>query len=217
MTPDRARDALLVIDLQPDFMPGGALPVAGGDEIVAPIAALLPSFDVVVATQDWHPRGHASFASLHERQPFEEIQLHGHPQTLWPDHCLQGSAGAELHPGLPREPLKLILRKGWRRDVDSYSAFQENFGPDGARPSTGLAAWLRELGIRRVFLTGLARDVCLLWSAQDAVQAGFETILLDSLTRPVYPERSSETDAAYAKAGVRRVASLDAPSVDASP
>lgn len=202
MTPDRSRDALLIVDLQPDFMPGGALPVTGGEDIVGPIAALLPGFDVVVATQDWHPLGHASFASLHERRPFEEIELHGHPQTLWPDHCVQGSAGAELHPGLPRERLKMILRKGWRRDVDSYSAFRENFDAGGNRPATGLAGWLREVGVRRIYLCGLARDVCVLWSAQDAAREGFEAILLDDLTRPVYPERQAETDAAYASAGV---------------
>src|SRR3989304_6149421 len=129
------RDALLLVDVQPDFMPGGALPVAEGDPIVAP--------------QDWHPRGHVSFASSHGRRPYEVILLGARQgeQTLWPDHCVQGTAGAALHAGLPLERVSLILRKGTRREVDSYSGFRENLDPEGRRAPTGLAGWLRERGI----------------------------------------------------------------------
>lgn len=162
---DSRHDALIVVDLQPDFMPGGPLAVAEGDRIAAPIGALAARFATVVATQDWHPAGHASFA---ER---------GGP---WPPHCRAGSRGAALHPALPDDLVTLILRKGTRRDVDSYSAFAEN---DGA--STGLGALLRARGVRRVFVCGLARDFCVRATAVDAAREGFAVVLLDDLTRPV--------------------------------
>jgi len=201
---DRTRDALLVIDLQHDFLPGGALAVAGGDEIVLPIARAARSFATVVATQDWHPPGHVSFASTHPpHRPFEALDLPQGRQELWPDHCLKGSAGAALHPGLPDALLTLVLRKGTRPEVDSYSAFRENVGPDGRRPTTGLGAWLAARGVRRVFLAGLARDFCVRFSAQDAASEGLETLLLDDLTRAVFPERASEVDAALERSGVR--------------
>src|SRR5512142_3353585 len=161
-----ASDALLLVDLQPDFMPGGALAVAGGDEVVAPAAALARAFRTVVATQDWHPRGHVSFASAHAgRRPYESLALPQGAQELWPDHCVQGSPGAALHRGVPDAALSLILRKGTRLDVDSYSAFRENVGPDGRRPTTGLGAWLEAPGIERVFLAGLPRAFCVRFSA----------------------------------------------------
>lgn len=207
---DRARDALLVVDLQHDFLPGGALAVGEGDEIVAPIARLAPAFDVVVATQDFHPRGHVSFASSHPgHKPFETIALAGGAQELWPDHCVKGTRGAQLHPAFPEDAATLILRKGTRRDVDSYSAFRENFGPDGSRSSTGIAAWLEARGVRRVFACGLARDFCVKWSALDAADAGFEVVVLDDLTRAVFPERRAEVDAALAAKGVRLARSGD--------
>jgi nicotinamidase/pyrazinamidase len=136
--------------------------------------------------------------------------------VLWPDHCVQGTPGAALHPGVPGEALTLILRKGTRREVDSYSAFRENVGPDRRRPSTGLGAWLKARGVRRVFLCGLARDFCVRWSAEDAAAEGLETVLLDDLTRAVFPDRAAETDAALARAGVRlvRSAELERPSPD---
>ena len=204
---DRRRDALLVIDLQPDFMPGGALAVAEGDAIVAPIAALLlrRGFDIVVATQDFHPPGHISFASRHGQPPFSNIQLHGAPQTLWPDHCVQGTAGAALHVGLPLDRLTLILRKGAYPDADSYSAFRENQGPGGVRRSTGLGALLRARGIERVFVCGLARDYCVAWTAIDAMSEGLNAYVLDDLTRAVVPAAHAETDAALAAAGVRTI------------
>jgi nicotinamidase/pyrazinamidase len=206
---DASRDALLVVDLQPDFMPGGALAVAGGDQIAAPIGALARLFATVVATQDWHPRGHASFASSHPgKQPFEQISLHGAPQTLWPDHCLQGSHGARLHPALPDEVISLVLRKGMSPQVDSYSAFRENPGPGGVRPPTGLAGWLRERGVRRVFVCGLARDFCVRWTALDARAAGFEVMFLDDLTRAVAPAEQAAVDIELTAAGVRRMNAL---------
>lgn len=200
---ERPRDALLVVDLQHDFLPGGALAVREGDQIVAPVARLAPAFETVVATQDFHPTGHVSFASTHPgKKPFETIALPFGTQELWPDHCVQGTRGAELHPGLPDRAITLILRKGTRRRVDSYSAFRENVDREGKRPSTGLAAWLEARGLRRVFVCGLARDFCVRWSAVDAAAAGFEAYLLDDLTRAVFPERRGEVDAAFASAGV---------------
>ena len=199
---DRARDALLVIDLQPDFMPGGALAVADGDQVVAPIAALLPRFHTVVATQDWHPAGHVSFAPRHGRSPYETIALYGGEQTLWPAHCVQGSPGARLHADFPTDGLTLLLRKGASAEIDSYSAFRENLGPDGQRRTTGLGALLRARGITRVFVCGLARDFCVRWTAVDAATEGFAVIVLNDLCRAVFPERAAETDAAFAAAGV---------------
>jgi len=205
MTAFTSDTALLVIDLQPDFMPGGALPCADGDAIVAPIAALVASrrYATIVATQDWHPPTHASFASQHPgRQPFEQFTLHGHPQTLWPDHCVQGTTGAALHPAVDWDRADLVLRKGTREQVDSYSAFRENYGPAGDRPPTGLAGWLRERGIAEVHVCGLARDYCVLWSAQDAAAAGLRVRFLWALTRPVDEANDSITRTALAQAGV---------------
>jgi nicotinamidase/pyrazinamidase len=199
---DPQRDALLVVDLQLDFMPGGPLAVAEGDRVVAPIAALASRFNTVVATQDWHPRGHVSFASTHGRAPFAPLPLYGGEQMLWPDHCVADTAGAQLHPGLPQALVTSIIRKGSRRAVDSYSAFRENVGPDGTRPATGLAGYLRERGVARVFVCGLARDYCVRASALDAVAAGFATVLLDDLTRAVAPESHGQVDAELRAAGV---------------
>lgn len=204
MALDERRDALLVVDLQRDFLPGGALGVAGGDEVVAPIAALAPRFATVVATQDWHPPGHVSFASSHPgAAPFTTLERGVGPQELWPDHCVRGSPGAALHPALPDEAVTLLLRKGTRPEVDSYSAFRENVGPDGARPTTGLGAWLRARGVSRLFVCGLARDFCVRASAVDAAGEGFEVVVLDDLTRAVFPDRAAATDAALREAGVK--------------
>ena len=197
--------ALIVIDLQPDFMPGGALACFQGDAIVPGIAQLLAQrrYATVVATQDWHPARHASFAAQHDgRAPFQVIDLHGQPQMLWPDHCVQGTPGAALDPRVDWTPVDLILRKGTCAQVDSYSAFRENHGPDGTRPSTGLAGWLRERGIAEVHVCGLARDVCVLWTAQDAVAEGFRVQFLWELTRPVTPEGDAPTRIALEQAGV---------------
>jgi nicotinamidase/pyrazinamidase len=207
---DRDRDVLVVADLQHDFLPGGALAVAGGDEVVGPIARLAPAFATVVATQDFHPEGHVSFASAHPgRKPFETAALPQGPQELWPDHCVRGTWGAQLHPGFPDAAVTLLLRKGTRREVDAYSAFRENVGPGGARLTTGLGAWLEARGTRRVFVCGIARDFCVRATAVDAAAEGFEVVVLDDLTRAVFPERRAEIDAIFAKAGVRLAPSAE--------
>jgi nicotinamidase/pyrazinamidase len=197
--------ALIVVDLQPDFMPGGALPVAEGDLIVEPIARLVRSgaFGLVVATQDWHPRGHASFASAHPgRRPFDVILLHGHDQVLWPDHCVQGTPGAALHPGLPLERVEAIIRKGTDPEVDSYSALRNNWNGRGERPATGLAGYLQERGVHGVSVCGLARDYCVKWTAEDAADAGFRVGFLWDLTRPVDPASDDAVRAALRGKGV---------------
>jgi nicotinamidase/pyrazinamidase len=204
--------ALILVDIQPDFLPGGALPVADGDRILDPIRRLLerdPSpFTLHVATQDWHPRGHVSFASSHRgRSPFDVVEVHGHPQTLWPDHCVQGTAGAELHHGVPWERVAAVIRKGADAAVDSYSGFRNNWDAAGTRPPTGLAGYLTERGVRDVFLCGLARDYCVKWSAEDAVAAGFRTRFLWDLTRPVDPASDTRVRAELERAGVEVVES----------
>lgn len=155
--------ALLLVDIQPDFMPGGALAVAGGDEIVAPAAAMMDSgrFRCCIATQDWHPPGHVSFASRHPgRKPFETIDLYGHEQTLWPDHCVQDTPGAQLHPDLPMTKIDAIIRKGGDPTVDSYSGFRNNWNAAGERPPTGVAGYLRERGVTSLYIWAVARRVC---------------------------------------------------------
>jgi nicotinamidase/pyrazinamidase len=173
-----AEQALIVIDVQNDFCPRGALAVAGGDEIVPLINGLVGDFAHVILTQDWHQPHHSSFASSHPgRQPFETVTMPYGEQTLWPDHCVQGTTGAEFHPGLDWTKAELVLRKGFRPAIDSYSAFFEN---DHATP-TGLAGYLRERGIGAVTLAGLATDYCVAYSALDAVAQGFlTTVRLDA-------------------------------------
>src|SRR6185295_19061702 len=165
-------DALLIVDVQNDFCPGGALAVAGGDEVVPLINALAKNFEHLILTQDWHPAGHSSFASSHKgKKPFETIMMHYGSQTLWPDHCIQGSDGAAFHPWLDLTKAELILRKGFRPGIDSYSFFFEN---DRKTP-TGLAGYLGECGINTVTLVGLATDYCVSYSALDAARLGFNT------------------------------------------
>jgi nicotinamidase/pyrazinamidase len=199
-------DALLVIDLQPDFMPGGPLAVDEGHVIAEPIGKLARRFGVVVATQDWHPRGHISFASSHPgRKPFDLLALYGGEQVLWPEHCLQATPGATLHPALPDEAVSLILRKGMHPEVDSYSGFRENLGPGGTRPSTGLAGWLRDRGVQRIFCVGLARDFCVKYTALDGAAEGFKSFVVDDLTRAVAPDKRADTDRELAAAGVKLI------------
>ncbi len=167
--------ALIVIDVQNDFCPGGALAVNDGDQVVPVINGLVKSFRHVILTQDWHPAGHSSFASSHPgKEPFETVEMPYGPQTLWPDHCVQGSLGAEFHPDLERTKAELIVRKGFRRDIDSYSAFFEN----DHRTPTGLGGYLKERGISEVHLAGLATDFCVAYSALDAVKLGFRTTVV---------------------------------------
>ena len=166
------KQALIVIDVQNDFCPGGALAVAGGDEVVPLINTLAKDFDHVLLTQDWHPAGHSSFASSHKgKQPFETVMMPYGNQTLWPDHCIQGNSGAEFHPWLDWTKAELVVRKGFRQGIDSYSAFFEN---DRKTP-TGLAGYLGERGINAITLVGLATDYCVAFSALDAVRRGLKT------------------------------------------
>ena len=203
----RSTDALLVIDMQLDFLPGGALAVAGGDAILPGINALAAKFEHVILTQDWHPRGHISFASSHGKQPFTDtVEAAYGTQTLWPDHCIQGSPGAALHPDLDIPHTELILRKGFRREIDSYSAFTEN---DGITP-TGLAGYLRERGLQRLFLTGLAYDFCVGFSALAAARLGFESLVVEDLSRAVnLPGTVEKTNNAFAAANVQRILTTD--------
>ena len=169
------QDALLIIDVQNDFCPGGALAVADGDSVIAPILRVAPHFEHIILTQDWHPADHTSFATNHAgKQPYEQIDLACGTQTLWPDHCVQGSKGAEFHPDLQLPQAELILRKGFRPEIDSYSAFFEN---DRSTP-TGLFGYLRERNLNRVFLVGLAYDYCVGYSALDARRLGNRHLLL---------------------------------------
>jgi nicotinamidase/pyrazinamidase len=200
------RDVLLAIDLQPDFMPGGALAVQGGDEIVSLVNRLASRFENVVVTQDWHPPSHASFAASHEgAKPFETKRLHYGDQTLWPEHCVQDTAGAALHPDLAVERAFLILRKGMHSDVDSYSAFVEADG----KTTTGLAALLKARGIKRVFACGLATDFCVAHSALDARHAGFETFVIEDACRAIDANSLEQAWTRMHTAEVRRIQSAE--------
>ncbi|HEY0026466.1 MAG TPA: bifunctional nicotinamidase/pyrazinamidase [Allosphingosinicella sp.] len=207
---DPARDALVIIDPQNDFCPGGALAVAGGDEIMAPIGALAARFETVVITQDWHTSDHQSFASAHGREPFSAIDLPYGSQVLWPDHCVQGTEGADFHADLYGSGAvtraKLILRKGYNPAVDSYSAFYEN----DKVTATGLGGWLRDKGVGRVFFVGLAYDFCVAWSALDAVKReGIEAVVVKDLTRAIAmpgeggaPDTVAAAEQSFSAAGV---------------
>ncbi len=182
LTPDASHDLLLVVDVQNDFCPGGALAVDGGDEVVPVINRLARRFDHVVLTQDWHPAGHHSFASSHAgRAPMETIEMAYGDQVLWPDHCVQGTEGAAFCAGLQATVAELIVRKGFRREIDSYSAFYEN----DQRTPTGLAGYLRERGFSRLFLAGLATDFCVAFSALDARRLGFDAALIQDACRAI--------------------------------
>ena len=199
----RSNDVLLVIDVQNDFCPGGSLAVADGDAVLAPIHRIAPRFAHIVLTQDWHTANHASFASAHPgKHPFKQIELAYGPQTLWPDHCVQGTRGAEFHPKLNLPQAELILRKGFRPRIDSYSAFFEN---DRVTP-TGLAGYLDDRGLTRVFLAGLAYDYCVGYSALDARRLGLEAVILRDACRAINLNGSVEKiEAQFSEAGVRLV------------
>jgi nicotinamidase/pyrazinamidase len=200
-------DALLIIDLQNDFCPGGALAVTDGDKIVPAINALAQRFEHVLLTRDWHPAKHISFASAHPgAQPYTSIPASYGLQTLWPDHCVQGTLGAELHPNLSVSHAELILRKGFREDIDSYSAFLEN---DHLTP-TGLAGYLRERGLKRLFLCGLAYDFCVRFSAIDGTALDFECLVIEDACRAVgLPGSVVATDQAFEEAGIQRIQAAD--------
>lgn len=174
--------ALIVIDMQLDFCPGGRLAVAGGDEIVAQINDLMPDHDAVVLTQDWHPQDHASFADNHPgAAPFSLVEMPYGPQVLWPAHCIIGSPGAGFHPALAVDCADLVLRKGFRPQIDSYSAFYEN----DHRTATGLAGYLRERDLTELSFVGLAHDFCVAWSAMDAARLGFRATVIEDATRAI--------------------------------
>ncbi len=176
------RDVFLVVDIQNDFCPGGSLAVPRGDEVVPTINALAAKFAHVVLTQDWHPRGHLSFASSHAgKQPFQTIDVAYGTQILWPDHCVQGTVGAAFRGDLNIPHAELVLRKGYHRDINSYSAFYEN----DRKTATGLAGYLRERGLTRVFLAGLAFDFCVRYSGEDARREGFEAVVFEDACRSI--------------------------------
>jgi nicotinamidase/pyrazinamidase len=202
----RDDDLLLIIDVQNDFCLGGALAVADGDAVVPVINRLAERFSHVALTQDWHPSGHSSFATSHPGSaPFASISMPYGPQTLWPDHCIQGTPGSAFHPHLETTRAQLVIRKGFRPHIDSYSAFYEN----DRRTPTGLAGYLRERGLQRIFLTGLATDYCVHYSAVDACRLGFASVLVEAGCRAI--DLAGSLDAAWAgmaAAGVQRVSDL---------
>jgi nicotinamidase/pyrazinamidase len=202
-----ATDALLVIDVQNCFIPGGSLAVKEGDAIVPVINKLAKSFANVVVTQDWHTADHVSFASQHkDKKPFETVKLKYGTQVLWPDHCVQGTDGAALHKDLSIPQAQLVIRKGFHKDTDSYSAFLEA----DRKTSTGLAGYLKARGIKRVFLAGLATDFCVAWSALDARKAGFEAAVIEDACRGIDLDGSlAKAWADMGKAGVKRLKSSD--------
>ena len=214
-------DALVIVDPQNDFCPGGALAVAGGDEIMKPVAALALRFraagGLVVVTQDWHPKEHKSFASSHEgASPFGTAQMPYGEQVLWPDHCVQGTAGADFHPDLAPavEAAHLIVRKGYNPEVDSYSAFFEN----DRTTATGLGGWLKEKGVGRCFFVGLAYDFCVAYSALDAARRhGLEAVVLKDLTRAIAMPAGQGTTVDVAEAGFREAGVAVAASPELAP
>ena len=197
-------EALLVIDVQRDFLPGGSLAVPGGDAVIPVINRLGERFREIILTQDWHPAGHISFASSHGRRPFvDTVEASYGTQSLWPDHTLQETSGADLHPDLYLPHAGLIVRKGFRKDVDSYSAFLEN----DHRTSTGLAGYLHDRGLSRLYLCGLAWDYCVGFSALDGKALGFDVTVIEDAVRGIAPDSMAAISARWEAAGVRRLSS----------
>lgn len=199
--------ALLIIDVQNDFCPGGALEVPNGDEVVPVINRLSQQFDVVLQTQDWHPAGHSSFASSHDdKDPFETIEMPYGEQVLWPDHCVQGSQGAEFHPDLETNRSQLIIRKGFRKEIDSYSAFYEN----DDSTTTGLTGYLRERDIDTLYAAGLATDFCVKWSVVDGLKEGFNVKVVEDAVKGIDIEGSvGQAWDEMTEAGAEKVSSND--------
>lgn len=197
---------LIIGDVQNDFMPGGSLAVPGGDAIIHVINRISGQFDLVVAIQDWHPPRHKSFASNHKgRQPFETIDLNGIPQTLWPDHCVQGTSGADFHPGLDTRPVEAIFRKGIDPEIDSYSAFYDN----RHLRSTGLSGYLREKGVTEIYGCGLAGDICVYYTLKDALKSGFSAVLITDAARPLDEKNYEAAKRDLLRDGGRIVLSTD--------
>lgn len=182
--------ALLIVDVQNDFCPGGALEVPEGDRVVPVINSLLPHFDAVIQTQDWHPAGHHSFASAHNgKEPFDSIEMEYGNQVLWPDHCVQGSEGAAFHPDLETSKTQVIIRKGFRKEIDSYSAFYENDN----KTKTGLTGYLKTRDIDTLFVTGLATDFCVKWSVLDGIKDGFNLLVVEDAVLGIDVDGSVDT------------------------
>ncbi|KFF24944.1 bifunctional nicotinamidase/pyrazinamidase [Chryseobacterium vrystaatense] len=190
--------ALIIIDVQYDFLPGGALAVNHGDEIVQTINELQPTYDLVVATQDWHPRGHKSFFTSHPgKTAFEEITLNGLNQVLWPEHCIQGTKGAELVPELSTDAVEAIFRKGMDKEIDSYSGFFDN----GKKKSTGMADYLKGRGVTEVAVCGVAADYCVYYTANDALDLGFKSSIIERASKPIDQERYARVKADFQSKG----------------
>ncbi|ELR68496.1 Nicotinamidase [Fulvivirga imtechensis AK7] len=196
---------LIIVDIQNDFIPGGNLAVPDGDKIIPIVNELQKSFDLVVATQDWHPADHKSFASNHPgKKTFDTTTLHGLDQVLWPDHCMQSSHGAEFHVGLNLNRVEAIFRKGMDREIDSYSGFYDN----GHKKSTGLAGYLRERNVKSVYVCGLAADYCVFFTAKDALLEKFDTYLIEDATKPIDPAGFEKAKAELVALGGRVVKSF---------
>lgn len=191
--------ALIVEDVQVGFCPGGNLPVPDGDSIIPRINEIMADYDVVVASQDWHPERHVSFATTHGREPFTSITIDGAEQALWPEHCIAGTEDAELHPALDRRPIDLIVRKATEPDKEAYSTFK----------GTGLAGYLRDAGVTDIDVVGLAYDFCVRWTAEDAARLGFHTRILTDATKAIYPEKVPELERELTSAGVEPVHTQD--------
>lgn len=197
---------LIIVDAQYDFMPGGSLEVKEGDKIVSTINNILDKFDLIVATQDWHPKGHSSFASSHTgKEPFDKIEWKGSEQILWPDHCVQGSKGASLHTDLNTNTIEAIFRKGMDPEIDSYSGFFDN----GHEKSTGLAGYLKEKAATELYFCGLAADICVYFTLKDAIKEGFKVNLIEDATRPLDAGTFAEQLEELKSQGVRIVKSRE--------
>lgn len=195
---------LIMIDVQNDFMPGGPLAVPGGNMIVPVINRIQSHFDLVLATQDWHPVTHKSFASNHfDTKPFDRIVLHGMLQTLWPDHCIQGTTGADLDKGLESDRIAAIFRKGMDPDLDSYSGFYDN----NHQLSTGLSGYLKDKGVNEICFCGLAADICVYYTILDSILEGFSATFIEDASSPLYPEKFDDIKCELAKVGVRIISS----------
>ena len=199
-------NCLIVVDVQNDFLPGGALAVKNGDLVIAEINELQKHFELVIATQDWHPADHKSFASAHEgKEVFQEIILDGLPQVLWPDHCVQGTYGAEFSSLLSTKNIEAIFRKGMDKNIDSYSGFFDN----GKRKATGMSAYLKGRGVTAVFVTGLAGDYCVNFTAKDALELGFGATIITNATRPINEDNFLKEMQRFQSMGGKVVESID--------
>ena len=199
---------LVIIDVQNDFMPGGSLEVPFGDMVIPLINRLQKYFDLIVATQDWHPLNHKSFASNHtNKKPFDKIVLHGIEQILWPDHCVQGTGGAEFHPDLETNKIAAIFRKGMEPEIDSYSGFFDN----GHQISTGLSGYLKEKGVTELHFCGLAADICVYFTIKDSLKKGFSAVLIEDASRPLNNDAYVGIKTELTKAGVKIIMSNEIP------